>query len=116
MQRANALLIVLAAAAAIQVFLGAERRPGAEEVAPTQAEFAKGARLFAQICSHCHGPQMVNPGNVSFDLRKFPHDDNARFFNSVRNGKNSMPPWKDVLTPDEIEALWAYVRSGGKEP
>ena len=56
---------------------------------------------------------MVNPGNGSFDLRKFPHDDRTRFFNSVRNGKNSMPPWKDILRPDEIESVWAYVRSGG---
>jgi mono/diheme cytochrome c family protein len=87
-----------------------------DEAPPTHTEFEKGAQLFAQICSHCHGPQMVNPGNVSFDLRKFPHNDAARFFNSVRNGKNNMPPWKDVLQPDEIKAIWAYVRTGGKEP
>jgi mono/diheme cytochrome c family protein len=83
---------------------------------PTHTEFAKGEELFGEICSHCHGPHMVNPGTVSFDLRKFPHDDPARFFNSVRNGKNNMPPWKDVLKADEIEAIWAYVRSGGQEP
>ncbi|HME24727.1 MAG TPA: cytochrome c [Acetobacteraceae bacterium] len=92
------------------------RRPLAEQDPPTRAEFDKGAELFAAICSHCHGPQMVNPGTVSFDLRKFPHDDQPRFVNSVSNGKNNMPPWKDVLKPDEIAALWAYVRSGGKEP
>lgn len=86
------------------------------EPPPTAEEFAKGSELFAGICSHCHGPHMVNPGTVSFDLRKFPHDDRARFFNSVRNGKNTMPPWKDVLHPDEIEAVWAYVRTGGVEP
>ena len=88
----------------------------ADEPPPTQAEFAKGDRLFNSICAHCHGPKMVNPGNVSFDLRKFPHDDRPRFFNSVRNGKNNMPPWKDILKPDEIEAIWAYVRTGGKQP
>ena len=90
--------------------------PRAEEAPPTQAEFAKGEALFDSICSHCHGPRMVNPGNISFDLRKFPHDDRARFFNSVGNGKNNMPPWKDILKSDEIEALWAYVRTGGKGP
>jgi mono/diheme cytochrome c family protein len=92
------------------------RHPLAEQDPPTRAEFDEGAQLFAAICSHCHGPKMVNPGTVSFDLRKFPHDDPARFFNSVRNGKNNMPPWKDVLKPDEIEAIWAYVRTGGQEP
>ena len=86
------------------------------EPPPSPQQFAKGSELFAQICSHCHGPHMVNPGNSSFDLRKFPHDDRARFFNSVRNGKGGMPPWKDVLHPDEIEAVWAYVRTGGVAP
>jgi len=113
MQRA---IFLLAAASFVCAGIVAVRRPHAELAPPTPAEFSKGAKLFAAICSHCHGPRMVNPGNVSFDLRKFPHDDEARFLNSVQNGKNSMPPWKDVLKPDEIAALWAYVRSGGHEP
>jgi len=25
-----------------------------------------------------------------------------------------MPPWGDLLKPDEIDALWAYVATGGK--
>jgi mono/diheme cytochrome c family protein len=75
------------------------------EPPPSPQEFAKGSELFAQICSHCHGPHMVNPGNSSFDLRKFPHDDRQRLFSSVRNGKKAMPPWKVVLRPDEIEAM-----------
>jgi mono/diheme cytochrome c family protein len=95
----------------------ASAQPAPEpEPLPSPEQFAKGAELFASICSHCHGPHMVNPGNVSFDLRKFPHDDRTRFFNSVRNGKKSMPPWKDVLHPDEIEDVWAYVRTGGMAP
>lgn len=108
--------IVLVAAASICGGVLAVRRPHAEQPPPSPAEVQKGEELFGQICSHCHGPHMVNPGNVSFDLRKFPHDDEARFLNSVRNGKNSMPPWKDVLKSDEIAAIWAYVRTGGHEP
>lgn len=110
------LTISLAAACLAGATAATVHRPHAEPAPPTRAEFDKGAELFAQICSHCHGPHMVNPGNVSFDLRKFPHDDSTRFFNSVKNGKNGMPPWKDVLKPDEIEAIWAYVRTGGQEP
>jgi len=92
-------------------------QPAPEPEPPPSPElFDKGAELFATICSHCHGPHMVNPGNASFDLRKFPHDDRTRFFNSVQHGKKSMPPWKDVLHPDEIDALWAYVRIGGVAP
>ena len=50
----------------------------------------------------------------AFDLRKFPHDDHARFVNSVTHGKNTMPAWGDILKPEEIDALWAYVLTGGK--
>jgi len=57
---------------------------------------------------------MVNPGTSSFDLRKFPPDDKARFVNSVLHGKNAMPAWGDILKPDEIEAIWAYVLTGGQ--
>jgi mono/diheme cytochrome c family protein len=113
--RMKVAIIFLTAVTACGVIL-ITQRPRADEAPPTKAEFAKGEALFDQICSHCHGPHMVNPGDVSFDLRKFPHDDRARFFNSVRNGKDGMPPWKDILKPDEIEAVWAYVRTGGKEP
>jgi mono/diheme cytochrome c family protein len=31
---------------------------------------------------------------------------------TVANGKRNMPPWDDVLDPDDIEALWAYVIGG----
>jgi mono/diheme cytochrome c family protein len=84
-----------------------------QEAPPSPALVQQGAALFGQICSHCHGLHMVNPGNSSFDLRKFPHDQRDRFFNSVTHGKGNMPPWGDILKPAEIEAIWAYVRTGG---
>ena len=111
--RFSACLVVGLALFAWLVSAHSETMP---EPPPSPQQFEKGAALFSQICSHCHGPNMVNPGNISFDLRKFPHDDRERFFNSVRNGKRAMPPWKDILHPDEIEAVWAYVRSGGVAP
>ena len=40
---------------------------------------------------------------------KFPRE---RFVTSVTRGKNAMPPWGDVLKPEEIEALWLYVTTG----
>jgi len=73
-----------------------------------------GAEIFARNCSPCHGPRMRDPESA-FDLRKFPHDQHDRFVTSVTRGKNQMPPWGDMLKPDELEALWAYVMSGDKE-
>jgi mono/diheme cytochrome c family protein len=74
-------------------------------------KIAQGARLFALNCATCHGTRMRNP-QWAIDLRAFPHDAHARFVDSVTNGKGNMPPWDDVLSPEEIEALWAYVVAG----
>ncbi|WP_165784551.1 c-type cytochrome [Zhengella mangrovi] len=80
-------------------------------------DVSKGASLYKQFCSHCHGINMVNPGNSSFDLRKFPQDQKDRFVHSVTKGKGNMPAWGDILLPDELENLWLYVVTrGGKEP
>jgi mono/diheme cytochrome c family protein len=79
------------------------------------AQIAKGKALYGSNCIHCHGINMVTPGTVAFDLREFPHDDKARFVNSVTHGKNNrMPPWGDILKPEDIDNLWAYVLTGGK--
>ena len=79
-------------------------------------QVAKGKALYAHNCSHCHGFNMVNPGTVAYDLRQFPHDDKARFAHSVAEGKNGrMPPWGDLLSREDIDDLWAYVKTGGKE-
>jgi mono/diheme cytochrome c family protein len=94
-----AAVMVLAAAAA------------AHDVSPQRIE--AGAKIFARNCSPCHGPRMRDPESA-FDLRKFPHDAHDRFIASVTRGKNQMPPWGDLLKPEEIEALWAYVVAGEK--
>jgi cytochrome c55X len=86
-----------------------------ELAAHDPAQVEQGKALYAEHCSHCHGFNMVNPGTVSFDLRRFPPDDKARFVESVTHGKNNrMPPWGDVLSVQEIDELWAYILTGGK--
>lgn len=77
----------------------------------------KGHDAYDFLCSKCHGKNLVNPGTSSFDLRKFPQDDRARFEDSVLHGKGDMPAWQDVLLPGELDALWAYVVTrAGEEP
>ena len=70
-----------------------------------------GAAMFSRNCSPCHGTRMQNP-EAAFDLKTFPPEQHERFVNSVTRGKNQMPPWGDLLKPDDIEALWAYVMAG----
>ena len=70
-----------------------------------------GMRTYAQKCSHCHGPNMVNAGSITPDLRAFP-DDRTRFVTTVKQGKNGrMPPWGDLLSEEQIAEIWAYVSS-----
>jgi mono/diheme cytochrome c family protein len=75
------------------------------------ARAAEGKALYANHCSHCHGFDLVNSGNVVPDLREFSGDE-TRFVDTVTHGKNNrMPPWGDVLTRTEIMELWAYIRT-----
>jgi mono/diheme cytochrome c family protein len=85
-----------------------------QQTAADQAQIDQGKITFAQKCSHCHGPNMVNPGTITPDLRRFP-DDKERFITTVKLGKNGkMPPWGDLLNDDQIAHLWAYVSSQRK--
>ena len=76
---------------------------------------AKGSELFATHCQTCHGNRMSKPEWAPVDLRKFPKGDHNRFVDTVTFGVRNMPPWDDVLKPNDIEALWAYVMAGEKK-
>lgn len=78
------------------------------------AEIAAGAKLYESHCAACHGPKMADTGGGFFDLRKFPPGQRSRFVNSVANGKNNMPPWKSLLSQEQIGHLFAYVVAGEK--
>jgi len=78
------------------------------------AQVDHGKATYAKNCSHCHGPNLVNSGTITPDLRAFP-DDRTRFVTTVKQGKNNrMPPWGDILSEEEITDLWAYISSRRK--
>jgi mono/diheme cytochrome c family protein len=74
-------------------------------------QIKRGAALYAKNCAACHGTRMNGP-EWAIDLHTFPRDDRTRFVDSVTNGKNTMPAWGDVLSADDIAALWTYVVAG----
>lgn len=74
-------------------------------------QIKRGAALYATNCESCHGVNMIGPP-WAIDLNTFPRDRPDRFVDSVTHGVRTMPPWGDVLKPDEIQALWAYVVAG----
>ena len=73
-----------------------------------------GADTFNTYCATCHGNNLESSGQT-FDLRKLRATERNRFQNSVTNGKNQMPPWKGVLSEEEIEGLWRYIRANAHE-
>lgn len=107
MRTAATFAAVVAISAALSAAAFAQQQDGEAAHSPIDL----GKMTFAQKCSHCHGPNMVNSGTITPDLRRFP-DDQPRFVTTVKQGKNGrMPPWGDILSDDEITALWAYVSS-----
>ena len=100
------------ACAGATIALGALLLPKASAPAPlsTQEQIEAGENVYANYCQVCHGDRLVNSGQV-FDLRRLTADDRARFDSSVRNGKSLMPPWKGVLSDEEINQLWYYIRA-----
>jgi len=71
---------------------------------------ADGTAIYNSHCVRCHGEGLQNNG-WTYDLRRLRPEDNARFVNSVLNGKGQMPPWRGALTEEEIEAIWVYIRA-----
>jgi mono/diheme cytochrome c family protein len=72
----------------------------------------KGAQIYVDRCSGCHGENLRNTsGGWSFDLRRLRPDEHARFVESVTTGKDNMPSWYGILKPEDIDAIWAYIRA-----
>jgi mono/diheme cytochrome c family protein len=92
------------------VLLGAALTPVTTASAQDKAKIEAGENVFTTNCAVCHGDQLVSTGQT-FDLRRLKDNERARFDNSVRNGKNQMPPWKGVLTDEEIDQVWHYIRA-----
>lgn len=106
---------IIATVAVLTVALAATVRAADDATGnPLQAQIDHGKSTYASKCSHCHGPNMMNSGTITPDLRAIP-DDKTRFVTTVKNGKNNkMPPWGDILSDDEIGSLWAFVSSRRK--
>jgi cytochrome c6 len=79
--------------------------------AADEAAVRKGAKIYENNCSTCHGDDLRNNSGIAFDLRRLRADERARFVNSVLHGKNVMPSWEGKLSDDQLESLWAYIRA-----
>jgi mono/diheme cytochrome c family protein len=78
--------------------------------AQDQAKIDAGEQIYNDYCFTCHGEKLVSSGQT-FDLRRLTAADRSRFENSVLAGKNQMPPWRGVLSSEQIDLLWQFVRA-----
>ncbi len=83
-----------------------------------------GAKVYAQRCALCHGPQGKGDGPAAAGLNPKPrnHTDGV-YMNSrtdeqllevIRGGKGAMPAWGKVLSEAEVQAALKHVRSLAK--
>jgi len=71
-----------------------------------------GEQIFEANCAPCHGERMSNPNGI-FDLTQLRPQDRPRFDKALANGKGQMPSWAGVLSPEEMDQVWAYIQSVG---
>lgn len=69
-----------------------------------------GAEIYQDKCSECHGQRMVATG-AGADLRELRAEDRAKFDKTVEEGRGQMPSWDGQFTSDELNQIWAYIRS-----
>jgi mono/diheme cytochrome c family protein len=96
-------LLSVAVAAALIGFV-------AQACAQDQAKIDAGEAIYNDYCFTCHGEKLVSTGQT-FDLRRLKAADRGRFENSVLMGKNQMPPWKGVLSNEQIDLIWQFIRA-----
>jgi cytochrome c6 len=81
----------------------------APAIAQDRAKIEAGAEVYEMHCATCHGERLRNSGGA-FDLLQLKPNDRARFDQSVNDGKGQMPSWAGVLSAEEIDQIWAYIR------
>ena len=83
---------------------------------PGSAAAATGQELFETNCAVCHGMDGTSmlPNAPHFSKGERLEKTNAQLLISLAEGLNIMPPWKDVLSEEDMGKLLVYVRSLAK--
>ena len=83
---------------------------------PAKSKGAGGdtAALYTKHCAKCHledgkGLESLKPPDFT-DAKWQASHTNAQLVKDIQNGEGAMPPFKDVLTPAQINALVKHIR------
>jgi quinohemoprotein ethanol dehydrogenase len=93
----------------------AEPIPNPPPLRATEAQVQRGAQLFAETCSSCHGRQAI--GGVK-DLRHMTADTHAKFNDIVLKGiyvDKGMASFADLLTARQADDIHAYLIARANE-
>lgn len=79
----------------------------------TAADFFNGETVYRTYCESCHGPRgqglIGNAPNFARGQGLMQPD--ASIYEVIKDGKNSMPAFRGVLTTDEYFDVISYIRS-----
>src|SRR5437764_7677621 len=78
--------------------------------AQDQAAIEAGEALYAEHCAECHGENLRSAGAIP-DLRQLRPDQRAHFIQTVTDGSGQMPAWGGILSEQDMDNLWAYIRA-----
>src|SRR5262245_2667158 len=78
--------------------------------AAAQDQAAIGEEVYEQHCQSCHGEKLRSAGAIP-DLRELGANDREKFEKMVMEGRGQMPAWQGTVSPEELDQLWAYIRS-----
>lgn len=89
----------------------------------TQEQLKRGSELYPKICASCHGGRGDGKGEIAAGIlgkpANFTDSEQATFYSEqarlyiIRKGIEGTPMmgWENVLTEDDILAVYVYIRS-----
>jgi mono/diheme cytochrome c family protein len=97
------------------VALGTAGLAGPDSLAVNKSEY-DGWKTYNTYCDRCHGQDALG-STLAPNLRRSVGPEGSMthelFIQRVADGivDKGMPAWKGVLTPEQMENVWAYVRA-----
>jgi mono/diheme cytochrome c family protein len=72
-----------------------------------ESEMANGEKIYLQYCKMCHGVDGTLGLNGAANLKKSTLT-NTQAIDIVKEGRNTMQPYRELLNEEEIEAVATY--------
>ena len=107
-------LSLVLALLAVAVLVSSAWLESAAQTTKTKSAGGGTAALYTKQCAKCHladgkGLESLKPPDFT-DAKWQSEHNNAAIAKGIREGKDTMPPFKDILTPAQINALVKHIR------